>query len=211
MKKRGIAILLICLFLPAAIIAAVNIHKNIVRSHHLVSNCGSDEFGEFCGGEGGDQTGHEWDLRPWPDKPWTCVLRYPDDKIQVEIAVLANAAAENNLIGYDQTERLTFWKHLEASDCDPAKITVPCEADCSSGVAAIVKAAGYRNSVPELQATDVTLNTSSLRESLAGEGFEILEDQKYLDSPDYLLPGDIILYEKHHVVINISAGSRAGD
>ena len=193
----------------AVLFAAVQIHTAVIRSHHLVSNCGEDEYGNFSGGEAGDQTGHEWDLRAWPDKPWTCVLRYPDESIRNEFASLASAAAENDLIGYNQDKRLTFWEHLEASGYDPSKITVPCEADCSSGAAAIVKAVGYRENIPLLQKTDITMSTSSMRESLAGEGFTVLSDRKYLDGPDCLLPGDIVLYENHHVVINITEGSRA--
>ncbi|MFR5585521.1 MAG: hypothetical protein ACLTLQ_18430 [[Clostridium] scindens] len=60
------------------------------------------------------------------------------------IAQMAKAAAVNNMVGYCQSHRGTFWTNLADSNFDPAQITVPCEADCSSGVAAIVKGAGYR-------------------------------------------------------------------
>ena len=56
------------------------------------------------------------------------------------IASMAKAAAVNNKIGYCQSHRGTFWTNLADSNFDPAQITVACEADCSSGVAAIVKA-----------------------------------------------------------------------
>ncbi|HUM82232.1 MAG TPA: hypothetical protein PLN48_00435 [Lachnospiraceae bacterium] len=196
------------LIAAAVIFAAFNIHTADVRSHHLVSNCGEDEYGNYSGGQAGDQTGHEWDLRAWPDKQWTCVLRYPDESIRNKFASLASAAAANDLIGYNQDNRLTFWEHLEASGYDPSKITVPCEADCSAGAAAIVKAVGYLDNIPALQKTDITMSTSSMKESLAGEGFDVLSDSRYLTGPDYLLPGDIVLCEKHHVVINITEGSK---
>lgn len=199
----------VLLIAAAVIFTVIQIHTAIVRSRHLVSNCGEDEYGNFSGGQAGDQTGHEWDLRGWPDKPWTCVLRYPDENIRNEFAVLASAAADNDSIGYNQDNRLTFWEHLQTSGYDPSKITVPCEADCSSGVAAIVKVAGYIKNIPALQKTDVTMSTSSMKESLSGEGFDVLSESKYLTSPNYLLPGDIVLYENHHVVINITQGSRA--
>ena len=198
----------ILLAVAIAVFAAIQIHTGIVRSRHLVSNCGEDEYGNYSGGQAGDQTGHEWDLRTWSDKPWTCVLRYPESRIGIEFAALANAAANNNLIGYDQQERTSFWEHLEASGYNPAKITVPCEADCSSGVAAIVKAVGFRENIPTLQKTDITMSTSSMKKSFAGEGFDVLSDSRYLTGPDYLLPGDIVLCEKHHVVINITEGSK---
>lgn len=199
----------VLLIAAAVIFTVIQIHTAIVRSRHLVSNCGEDEYGNFSGGQAGDQTGHEWDLRGWPDKPWTCVLRYPDENIRNEFAVLVSAAADNDSIGYNQDNRLTFWEHLQTSGYEPSMITVPCEADCSSGVAAIVKAAGYIKNIPALQKTDDTMSTSSMKESLSGEGFDVLSESKYLTSPDYLLPGDIVLYENHHVVINITQGSRA--
>jgi uncharacterized protein YraI len=40
-------------------------------------------------------------------------------------------------------------------------------------------------------------------------GFQVLTDSKYLTGYDYLLPGDILLNEAHHVCTNISTGSKA--
>ena len=110
----------------------------------MISNCGHDENNRYRGGKAGDQTGTEWRVINWYNRPWKCVLRHPDAKVRKMIASMAKAAAVNNKIGYDQSERYTFWEHLKASNYDPAQITIACEADCSSGVAAIVKGAGYR-------------------------------------------------------------------
>lgn len=41
-------------------------------------------------------------------------------------------------------------------------------------------------------------------------GFDVLTDKKYLTSPDYLLEGDILLCEGHHVATNLTTGSKAG-
>lgn len=92
----------------------------------------------------GDQTGTEWQVINWYNRPWKCVLRHPDAATRKLIAQMAKAAAVNNMVGYCQSHRGTFWTNLADSNFDPAQITVPCEADCSSGVAAIVKGAGYR-------------------------------------------------------------------
>lgn len=108
----------------------------------MISNCGHDENNRYSGGKAGDQTGTEWRVINWYNRPWKCVLRHPDAKVRKMIASMAKAAAVNNKIGYDQSERYTFWEHLKASNYDPAQITIACEADCSSGVAAIVKGAG---------------------------------------------------------------------
>lgn len=110
----------------------------------MISNCGHDERGKYSGGKAGDQTGTEWQVINWHNRPWKCVLRHPDAATRKLIAQMAKAAAVNNMVGYCQSHRGTFWTNLADSNFDPAQITVPCEADCSSGVAAIVKGAGYR-------------------------------------------------------------------
>lgn len=175
----------------------------------MISNCGHDENGKYSGGKSGDQNGTEWQVIPWYNRPWNVVLRHPDKRVQDDLAYLGRAAAENNDNGYDQGQRTTYWEQLEASGYDPAKITVKCEADCSAGVAANVKACGYRLGIPSLQAVSKDCYTGNLRAALKKAGFQEFTESKYLTGPDYLLPGDILLYEGHHVATNLDAGSKA--
>lgn len=176
----------------------------------MISNCGHDENGKYSGGAAGDQTGTEWEIRTWYNRPWNCVLRHPDRNVGNMLADLARKAAQNNLVGYDQNQRGTYWQHLKASNYDPAQITIKCEADCSSGVAANVKAAGYRLGIKSLQNVSADCYTGNLRVALKAAGFEVLTDSKYLTSDAYLLPGDILLYEGHHTATNLDTGSKAG-
>lgn len=44
----------------------------------MISNCGHDERGKYSGGKAGDQTGTEWQVINWYNRPWKCVLRHPD-------------------------------------------------------------------------------------------------------------------------------------
>lgn len=176
----------------------------------MISNCGHDERGKYTGGAAGDQTGTEWEIRSWYNRPWNCVLRHPDRKVGNMLAELGRAAAKNNLVGYDQGQRGTYWQHLKASNYDPAQITVKCEADCSSGVAANVKAAGYRLGIKALQNVSADCYTGNLRAALKAAGFEVLTASKYLTSDAYLLPGDILLYEGHHTATNLDTGSKVG-
>jgi hypothetical protein len=60
------------------------------RGTHYISNSGSDENGAYSGGQAGDQTGKEWRMRDWYNRPWTCVLRYPDQKVALKIAQLGH-------------------------------------------------------------------------------------------------------------------------
>lgn len=175
----------------------------------MISNCGHDERNKYSGGKAGDQTGTEWRLINWYNRPWKCVLRHPDVKVRKMIASMAKAAANNNLIGYDQLQRGTFWEHLKASNYDPAKITIACEADCSSGVAAIVKGAGYRLGIDKLKNVSTACYTGNLRAALKAAGFEVLTANKYLTSDAYLLEGDIILNDNAHVATNLTDGAKS--
>ena len=174
----------------------------------MISNSGHDERGKYSGGAAGDQTGGEWARISWYNRPWNFVIRHPDPGIRALIGQLAGEAADNNRIGYDQNQRTTFWQALKGSGYFPSKITVNCEADCSAGVAAIVKAAGYILSDTKLQNVSADMYTGNERSALKSAGFSILSESKYLTSEQYLLPGDILLCENHHTAINLDFGSK---
>lgn len=173
-----------------------------------ISNCGHDERNKYSGGKAGDQTGTEWQVINWYTRPWKCVLRYPDAKVRKMIADMARAAAKNNLVGYDQSQRYTFWEHLKASNYKPENITIACEADCSSGVAAIVKGVGYRLGIQKLKNVNIHLYTGNMRAGLKAAGFEVLTASKYLTSDAYLFEGDILLNDSCHVATNLTNGSK---
>lgn len=176
----------------------------------MISNCGNDENKKYSGGKAGDQTGTEWRIINWYNRPWKCVLRHPDAAVRAMICQMAKDAANNNNIGYDQSQRLTFWQQLEKCDYEPSKIKVACEADCSAGVGAICKATGYKLGIQKLKDISVSVYTGSLRTALKNAGFEVLTDSKYLISDAYLLEGDILLNDGHHVATNITNGSKSG-
>ena len=57
----------------------------------------------------------------------------------------------NDKIGYDQNQRDTYWQQLKAVDYEPSKIKAACEEDCSAGVCANVRAAGFLFGIAALQ------------------------------------------------------------
>lgn len=175
----------------------------------MISNCGHDERNKYTGGQAGDQTGQEWAVINWYNRPWNVVLRHPVPAVGEELANMAYAAAENNYIGYDQNQRYTYWEQLKAVGYDPSKIKVKCEADCSAGVAANIKALGYKLGMKSLQDVSIYAYTGNLKDVLVKAGFKALYDSKYLTSEDYLLPGDILLYEGHHTATNLTTGKKA--
>ena len=173
---------------------------------HYISNSGKDENGTYHGGKAGDQSGHEWELKAWYNRPWTVILRWPDINVGLLIARLGCAAALNNKIGYDQCQRTTYWKQLQAADYDPSKITVPCEEDCTAGVTANCKAAGCLMDIPGLEELPVSVYSGSMKSLFVKAGFKALTASKYLTGPNYLLPGDVLLYEGHHAATNVTYG-----
>ena len=174
----------------------------------MISNCGHDERGRYSGGKAGDQSGTEWYIRSWYNHNWKCVIRFPAN-VREQLALNAEKAAKNNLIGYDQNARLTYYNHLKASNWDASKITIACEADCSAGVSANIIAAGYKLGISTLKNFNKSNTTSTLRAACKAVGATILTDSKYLTSDAYLLRGDLILKDGSHVCTNITNGSKA--
>ena len=175
----------------------------------LISNSGSDQNYDIAGGRAGDQTTHEWQVRTWYNRPWNCVLRYPDRKVGNLLAELGIEAAKNDLIGYDQYQRDTYWHNLQDSNYRPSQITVACQADCSAGVIANTKAVGYLLNIPALQRIAATY-TGDMRIAYKNAGFEVLTDSKYLNGYDYLMPGDVLLNDVHHTATNLGIGAKSG-
>lgn len=178
-------------------------------STHYISNSGSDENGHISGGKAGDQTGNEWRLRSWYSRPWTCVLRHPDPAVRMMIAQKGIDAALNDHIGYDQTNRRSYWKQLELNGYNPAAIKTDCESDCTAGVTANCKATGKVLKIHALADLDPDIYSGNMRKRFKAAGFEVLTDAKYLTSPHYLLPGDVLLYDGHHAATNVTKGKYA--
>lgn len=173
----------------------------------MISNCGHDERNKYTGGKAGDQTGEEWKITEWYNRPWNCVLRHPDAKVRAMIAEKAEKAALNNNIGYDMYQRYTFWVELQKVGYDPAKITTPCEADCSSGITAIVRSIGFEIGDKKLQNIPETTYTEDMKNNFEKAGFEVLTGQKYTKSQANLLRGDILLNHIKHCTTNLTNGS----
>lgn len=181
----------------------------------MISNSGHDERNKYSGGKAGDQgrangLSEEWGVIGWYSRPWTHILRHPDANVREMIAKLGEEAAANNLIGYDQSQRTTYWKQLSMSGYRPKNIKALCEADCSAGVSANVKATGYLLNNAKLKKISENTYSGNIVPAFRNAGFQVLTASKYTKSPDYLLRGDILVYEHHHVATNLTNGSKSG-
>jgi hypothetical protein len=193
-----------------AVLAAKIFRGETENMGYYISNCGGDERGQLSGGQAGDQTGTEWGIKPITDYRATFGYRfhYSDANVRKMLADLAVEAANNDLVGYDQGQRITFYQHLAASNWRPSQITIPCEADCSSGVAAIIKAVGELLNIQAFKNIDVNMDTRSAVKMLTAIGFTMTTD----NVTNYAIAsrGDIFLNcsdTGHHIVIYVGTNS----
>lgn len=175
-----------------------------------ISNSGHDERNRYHGGKAGDQTGTEWYIRSWYNRPWNVVIRFADIKIAYMIATLSIYAAQNNRVGYDQYQRTTYWTALKRAGYDPRKITSACEDDCSAGVLSNVKAALILTG-HESWASRINVNgyTGNMRQIIRNCGARVLTytDASHCKGTHYLRPGDILLNTSAHTAVNLGWGS----
>jgi hypothetical protein len=156
----------------------------------------SDENIKAKGGKAGDQTSKEVLVQDWylREKGWSCVFRAKDKTIAEKIARAVEQACANNNIGYDQSQRTTLYKYAKKYNWDLAKITEPCECDCSSLVAVCVNAAGV--------SVSKDMYTGNQKAVLMSTNiFDILSNTEYLTKPDLLKRGDILLGPGHTAII----------
>lgn len=176
----------------------------------MVSNCGSNEFGGIRGGQEGDQTKGEYQVKGWNNFGQRYVLRHPNLQIGIQIAQLGRDAANNDHIGYSQDRRMGFYNNLRNVNWNPSAINVNCSADCSSSTCTIVYAVGQLTGDAACQSISPSLSTGAMLGPYRSAGFIVLTDSKYLTSDQYLLPGDINLKPGSHTNINLDAGSLSG-
>lgn len=160
-----------------------------------------DENGKAMGGKAGDQTGREVKIQDYYNhtKGWRVFRPISKDAAE-NIAHNAEAAARNNRIGYDQGQRQTLYNTAKKVGFDCAKVTTPCECDCSALVRVCLAYAGI--DVP------AEFRTSNEGAYLLNSGaFIELTQTKYRIGGEYLRRGDILCTKTQgHTVVVISNG-----
>ncbi len=168
-----------------------------------ISHASIDEKGTAKGGAAGDQTGKEVKISNWYKSNWDFVARPKQKSTADRMVKEAVAGANNPNIGYDQGERNDLLTEAKKVYFDLAKITVPCETDCSAFVSVCVLASGV-----DLKYSSNLPTTSNIRSKLQATGeFDILTDSKYLNTSNHLIAGDVLCRERGHVVIVVEGGT----
>ena len=171
----------------------------------MIGHASIDENGKAAGGKAGDSTKKEVCKRNWYNGSWHTVLRPKSSAIAEKSAKACEAACANDNIGYDQNQRNTLNTQAKAKGYDLAKITTPCECDCSSLMHVCAIAGGAK-----LTYGSNGVTTSTMVNAFVNSGdYEKLTDSKYLTSDKYLKRGDILV-KTGHTAMNLTDGSSAG-
>ena len=118
---------------------------------------------------------------------WTYILRPPKNADKIVKAAYATAA--NDHIGYDQSQRTTFFKAAQKLGWDISAIKTDVETDCSAAVSVWVNSAGYKVSMDIYTGNEV--------EALKKVGFTVIA---YASGS--LKPGDV-LWRKGHTAVYV--------
>lgn len=173
-----------------------------------IAHASGDERRKLRGGKAGDQTGQEVTIREWYSRPWNVVLHWKDPIMAERCATAMERGCRNDRIGYNQDKRNTALTQARKVGYDLGKITIACETDCSAMVAMACMYAGIPESALYKNGNSAT--TRTLRTRLTATGaVEVRTADKYTKSADYNVRGDILLYEGHHVAVQIEDGKKA--
>lgn len=145
-----------------------------------------DENGRARGGKAGDQTGREVMKQALSGSgTWTRILRPPSGAGTMVAQALA--AAGNDNIGYDQSQRETLYEAAKMANWQLANVG-KCECDCSSLVAVLANCAGFKVSP--------SMYTGNERAALKAVGFA---DLAY--SASALKVGDVLWRSGHTGIV----------
>ena len=170
-----------------------------------------DERGLASGGAAGDQKQRsvpdyygEARVGNWYYFGQTEVFRWRDRNKAKKYAEAIKSLCNNKMVGYDQGGRASLFNQLKANGWDPAKITAPCETDCSALAGVGVNCVTKQQSVPAY------VWTGNLRQLLMNTGlFTRYVESKFLTQDAYLMEGDIINNPSAHVIVALETGSKA--
>lgn len=168
-----------------------------------------DEKGNISGGTAGDQNKKEVATQNgyiWSGG-WDCCIRIKNEAKRKKYIAFIKWACANELIGYDQKQRMTLYNALKALDFDYKKLTKRVECDCSSLVACGLIVSGYTKINPSC----TTRNLESNMKSNYPTSFTFF-DYKYKNGDHTKISkwwrnGDILNKRGHHVVTVISGGN----
>jgi hypothetical protein len=171
-----------------------------------------NEHGGIYGGQLGDQTGREVyivdDYNVKSRLAPTVLLRPKSAALAERSARACEAACNNDNIGYSQSVRDTLYTEATKVDYDLAKITAPCDTDCSAfmTLCAVAGGAKFGYFLDDNKYGSAPSCGSMRRWFTQHDDYTALTSSQYLENTDYLKRGDILVNEKRHTVMVLSNG-----
>ena len=166
-----------------------------------------DENKGSRGGEKGDQSGNEIVVRNFERKrsySFSSVLRCTDRKMADKAADYAKRIALSPQFGYNQSDRWSGAKAIEAVGAENLEKASAGDFDCSSLCVEAYRLAGCP--------LKMTGYTGSMVKIMMDTGyFEEFTDEKHLDSAEYAKIGDVYVSPGHHALMVITNGEKAED
>lgn len=154
-------------------------------------------------GKKGDSTKNEVCARNWYKKPWDYVAIHPDANVREKHAAAAEAACQNNHIGYGQRDRNTANAEAKKVGYDLSKITNDCNCDCSS----LMNLAALISGAKGVTYGSNGWTTRNMLTKLKAAGYMIIDDDLYLSSEKYCVRGAIYVKAGSHTVCGLDNGS----
>lgn len=173
-----------------------------------IGQASCDERGKYVGGQAGNQTGTELNIRTAYTKNWHTLIRFKDASRALKCAAAMSQAVANMNIGYDQGERNTILPLARAANWDLSKITKPCECDCSS----LVGVCGIAAGIPEstlYQGGNLCYTGNEADRFRASGMVDTYTSSDYVSSMSKWQVGDILVSSSHTVIV-VSGSTPSG-
>lgn len=165
-----------------------------------IGQASCDERGTYVGGQAGNQSGTELNIRAAYLRNWHTLIRFNDaDRARKCGQAMADAVA-NRMIGYDQGERNTILERARTVGFALGKIAVACECDCSSLAGVCGIAAGAPESA--IYQYGNLCYTGNIAERFSSTGLvTVYHSSEYVGSTAKWQIGDIIVSDTHTIVV----------
>lgn len=214
MKKRIILIVVLLAVLGVCITLAKNTMLSggqLFLTGSVIAGNGGMKIGHAdisekgtINGSRGDSTGKEVTICDWYDGGWQICLRPKSTTLAENSADACEEGCANANIGYGQADRNSAYQSYKAS-CKMSQIE-KSNVDDSSFMTLCAIAGGCKN----LEYKGNAPTTSTMRKAFEATGdYEVLRDEKYLTTTEYLRRGDILVKEGGHTVMVLTNGKKA--
>lgn len=165
-----------------------------------IGQASCDELGNYMGGQAGNQSGTELNVREAYLYDWKSLIRFTEPSRAAACGAAMAEAVANMAIGYDQAQRNTILGEARACGWKLSAITQACECDCSS----LAGVCGIAAGAPE-EAIYVGGNlcyTGNIVERFEGTGMvSAYSTSDYVKSCVKWQVGDILVSDTHAVVV----------